>query len=91
MIQKEEVSKLTEEGLRALTQTLLKMRCLASPKNWCDQRRALIYQMADVMHNVPQALVEIGSEDGNEHWAIEELKQIHERLQSLLEEYPDLL
>jgi hypothetical protein len=86
----DEVSKLTADGLRALERTLLEMRLLTSMANWSDQRRVLIYQLADAMHNVPQALKGIGSDEGNEKWAIEELKQIPERLESLLAKVPDL-
>jgi len=86
----DEVSKLTADGLRAIERTLLEMRLLTSMTNWSDQRRVLINQLADAMHNVPQALKDIGSDEGNEQWAIKELKQIPERLESLLAKVPDL-
>ncbi|AYG47763.1 hypothetical protein DV532_26110 (plasmid) [Pseudomonas sp. Leaf58] len=87
----DEVAKLSADGLRALERTLLEMRLLASMTNWSDQRRVLIYQLADAMHNVPKAINDIGSDEGHEQWAIEELKQIPERLGSLLAKAPDLL
>lgn len=90
MSNNEDVSKLTANGLRAIQRTLFEMRLLATPSNWCEQRRALIYHLADVMHNVPKAIKDIASDDGNQQWAIEELKQIPERLESLLAKYPEL-
>jgi len=90
MVENEDVSKLAADGLLALTRTLNHMRLLASPSNWCDQRRALIYELADAMHNVPHALEDIASDEGSQKWAVKELKQIPKRLETLFEKYQDL-
>lgn len=90
MVENEDVSKLTAGGLRGIKQTFLHMRLLASPSNWCDQRRALIYQLADAMHNVPQALEIIATNEGCREWAIEELEEFPGRLQALWAANPDL-